>query len=144
MHAKTLILALTRIAPAILFAAVSAQALPIVSLSPSSGRFAVGQNFQVDATVTGLDPNNLPYDYSFDLTYDSSVLELQAVVAGALFDCGDLCFAVSSTSPGQLTGVGAFDRFQTLTATDGVLASFSFTAIAPSSGTDLSLRGGRL
>lgn len=63
----------------------------------------------MDATVTGLDPNNLPCDYSFDLTYDSSVLELQAAVAGALFDCGDLCFAVSSTSPGQLTGVGAFD-----------------------------------
>jgi hypothetical protein len=133
---------LTRIALAILFAAVSAQALPIIVLSPSPGSVALGQTFQVDAVVSGLDPNNLPYDYNFDLTYDASVLELDSIAAGTLYDCGDLCFSVSSTSPGQILGVAAFDLFQTLTATDGVLASFDFTAIAPSSGTDLSLSNG--
>src|SRR5579871_4692154 len=133
---------LTRIALAILFAAVSAHALPIIDFSPSSGTFALGQTFQVDAVVNGLDPNNLPYDYSFDVTYDASVLQLQSITAGTLFDCGDFCFSVSSTSPGQILGVSAFDLFQTLTATDGVLASFSFTAIAPSAGTDLTLGNG--
>jgi hypothetical protein len=144
MQAQNTVLPLTRIALAILFAAISAQALPIISLSPSSGSLSLGQTFQVDAVVNGLDPNNLPYDYSFDLAYDASVLALQSIAAGTLYDCGDLCFSVSSTSPGQILGVGAFDLFQTLTATDGVLASFDFTAIASSSGTDLSLSNGGL
>ncbi len=123
---------------------LSAQAGPVLSFSPSSGTLALGQTFQVDAVVNGLDPNNLPFDYSFDISYDASVLDLQSVVAGTLYDCGDLCFSVSSTSPGELLGVGAVDLFQTLTATSGVMASLIFTTIASTPETDLSLSGGGL
>jgi hypothetical protein len=111
----------------LLLLASSANALPIVSLSPVDTNVVEGDPFSVDIIITGVEAAHPLNGFEFDLDFDPSVIAAVSVSSGG--------FLLSPVFPVQsIVGATSVEFAEvTLLAAgasgDGVLATISFIAM---------------
>jgi hypothetical protein len=113
----------------------------IFEISPDSGAVQLNKTFTLDVSLTGLDPNNPLYDYTFDLNFDPAVFQLVSDSSGTIFDCMPGCFfdPTIDNVAGKAAGVSGIDVNMTFNGTGGLLGEFVFQPIAMSPGSDITL-----
>lgn len=117
--------------------AVQAQAVPIVSVDPSSTSVSVGDVFSIDILVSGLGAGEEVGGYSLFLTFDSSILKGTAFTddpdgkmsPGTAFP--PVGFGAGGVSPLELFFVADAGTDLTTQGTGFRLARVTFEAIAP-------------
>lgn len=140
------ILGLARGAGMFLIACASSSLVYAASLtiSPSAGTEEVGKPFTVNVNVTGLDPTNNLYDYTFDLQFDPKVFEVLAANDGTIFNyAGNSPIYIDGTidnTNGFVTLQSGIDTNASFTGTDGLLGSFSFEALKPAVSTEIAVQ----
>jgi Cohesin domain len=104
-------------------------------ISPVTGAEQVGQPFGVSVSVSGLDPLNDLYAYSFDLAFDPTAFKLLTANDGTIFDYGGntgVYFegAINNTL-GFVTAESGLDINGSFNGTSGLLGRFTFEALRP-------------
>ncbi len=107
----------------------------MLTINPASGSEQVGEPFEVSLSVSGLDPLNDLYDYSFDLAFDPTVFKVLAANDGTIFDYGGntgIYFdGTIDNTLGFVTAQSGLDINGSFSGTSGLLGSFTFEALRP-------------
>jgi hypothetical protein len=116
----------------------------MLTISPASGTEQVGQSFTVSVSVSGLDPLNDLYDYSFDLAFDPTVFKVLAANDGTIFDYGGntgVYFdgTIDNTN-GFVTAQGGLDNNGSFNGTGGLLGKFTFEALEPTASATIAVQ----
>ena len=117
-------------AVAILGSASSSYSANILIFSPASGSVNLGQTVTLEARIDSV--ANLT-DYQFDLLFDKTRFSPGIIADGTIFT-GDIAsdfFTPGTVSGGRISG-NANSLFEAsyITTTDGLLATFTFTALS--------------
>jgi len=134
----------------VLFAAIATMAvLPSsihaataqMNIFPSGGGLSVGVPFQVQVTLSDLNPADSLFAYTFDLAFDPAVFQAQSVLDGTIFDPGG--FYTTGTIDnifGTINLEAGLDLNQTFLGTGGLLGTVMFLPISEAIGTTISVQ----
>jgi hypothetical protein len=116
----------------------------LMFFNPSSGTEQVGQPFSLNVSVSGLDPTNDLYDYTFDLQFDPMVFQVVAANDGTIFDyAGNTGLYFDGTIDnvnGVVTMQSGIDINQGFSGTGGLLGTFTFEALQAASGSMIAVQ----
>jgi len=106
-----------------------------LTISPVTGAEQVGQPFDVSVSVSGLDPLNDLYVYSFDLAFNPADFKVLAANDGTIFDYGGntgVYFdGAINNALGFVTAQSGLDINGSFNGTGGLLGRFTFEALRP-------------
>ena len=116
----------------------------MLTINPSTGVEQTGQPFTVSVSVSGLDPLDDLYTYSFDLAFNSADFKVLAANDGTIFDYGGntgvyVDGAIDNTH-GFVANQGGLDINQGFNGTGGLLGSFTFEALRPFASTTIKVQ----
>ena len=112
-----------------------------MNILPASGTVYTGVPWQIQVTLSELDPANSLYAYTFDLAFDPTVLQAQSALDGTIFDAG--AFYSTGTIDntfGTINLQAGLDVNQTFLGTGGLIGTFLFMPISPAMGTAISVQ----
>lgn len=128
----------------IAYSTVSKSYAATLTLDPSSGTVMVGVPFTVDVSVSGLNPANDLYDYSFDLGFNPADFEVLSAGDGSIFNyAGNSPIYLDGNidnSGGLVSDQAGIDTLAGFTGTGGLLGTFTFEAVAPFVGGTITLQ----
>lgn len=115
-----------------------------LTLDPSSSTVIVGVPFTADVSVSGLDPANDLYDYSFDLGFNPADFQVLSAGDGSIFNyAGNSPIYLGGNidnSTGLVSDQAGIDTLASFTDTGGLLGTFTFVAVAPFVGGTITLQ----
>jgi MYXO-CTERM domain-containing protein len=115
-----------------------------LTISPATGAQQVGQPFDVSVSVSGLDPLNDLYAYSFDLAFDPTAFKVLTANDGTIFDyagnTGVYFDGAINNTLGFVTAESGLDINGSFNGTSGLLGRFTFEALRPAASATIAVQ----